>query len=211
VDTMAHEFRNRVLLIMSLLIVGTLLASVASRYITQDEPIKHSVSTGKVGSNADGTVWVTEFQNQRVIFNYTLPEGAVHSRFLEYASSSIVAVPSYSQGFELERTENAYYNIYIPERDTSVPLSDLYEYAETYDKTILIEGYRMLDIAIGDVRVLSKIHDVPFGINGVVTDIHKNRTTSIIGFILSVDGKHYMIRMEPKSKTVKSVTEISFK
>ena len=49
---MGFEFRNRVLLILSLLIVGALLASVVSRYITPDEPIKHSVSTGKVGARA---------------------------------------------------------------------------------------------------------------------------------------------------------------
>ncbi|MBT3284948.1 hypothetical protein HN807_04595 [Candidatus Bathyarchaeota archaeon] len=208
---MGLEIKNRAMLILFLLIVGTLLASVASRYITRDEPIKHSVSTGKVGSNADGTVWVTEFENQRVIFNYTLPEGAVHSRFLEYSSCSIVAVPSYSQGFELERTENAYYNVYIPEMDASVPLSELYEYAESFDKTILIEGYWMLDIAINDVRVLSKIHDVPFGINGIITDIHKNRTTSILGFILTVEGKHYRVMIEPKWKMVKLIEEISFK
>ena len=95
--------------------------------------------------------------------------------------------------------------------DASVPLSELYEYTEAYDKTVLIEGYRMLDMAISDVRVLSKIHDVPFGINGVVTDIHKNRSTSIMGFILSIEGKHYKVMIEAKDKTVRSVTEISFK
>ena len=52
-DTMGFEFRNRILLILSLLIVGALLASVVSRYITPDEPIKHSVSTGKVGAREE--------------------------------------------------------------------------------------------------------------------------------------------------------------
>jgi hypothetical protein len=60
---MGYEIKNRALLILSLLIVGTLLASMVSRYITQDEQINHFVSTGKVGTNSDGTVWITEFQN----------------------------------------------------------------------------------------------------------------------------------------------------
>ncbi len=143
---------------------------------------------GKAGENPDGTVWVAEYYRGKKVFNYTMPNGSVHSWFVSYADVFTVAVPSYSQGFELERTETGDYNVYIPEQDVAVPIKHLGEYLD--DPTVLDKAYPMLHYAISDIRVLSKIHEDSFGINGVVTIVLDDyMTTRIIGFTLTTkDG-----------------------
>ena len=135
------EGRSRIfLLILIPFVVGSLLGFTASKYIEPEPPIVHHVTTGKVGTNVDGTGWVSEYFRGREVFNYTLPYGAVYSWFVSYADVFTVAVPLYSQDFELERMESGDYNVYIPERDVSVPVKFLAEYLQ--DLTILDRAYR---------------------------------------------------------------------
>ncbi len=207
---MVLELKNRFLVILALLIAGALLASAVTWYMEKEPPLTHHVTTGKVGTNPDGTVWVAEFIRDRVVFNYTLPASSVHSKYLYYESVSIVAVPSYSQGFRLERTEDGQYAVYIPARRATVLASNLETYQRQYENTILLEAYSLFSKSVSDVRVLSKIHDSEFAINGVVTMIHKDGTTTISGYVLTAEGKHYVVMYDLKEKYVKEVREIQF-
>ncbi len=63
---------------------------------------------------------------------------------------------------------------------------------------------------MSDIRILSKIQDSPFAINGVVTHVHKDGSTSLSGYVLTVDEKHYMVMLDPKQGSVITVTEIDF-
>lgn len=207
---MGFELKNRFLFILALLIVGAVLASAVTQYLGTEPPLNHHVTSGKVGTNPDGTVWVAEFIKDRVVFNYTLPASSVHSKYLYYESVSIVAVPEYSQDFTLVRTEEGQYAVYVPERQATVLVSNLRTYMMQYEDTVLLEAYSLFSKSIGDIRVLSKIHEAEFAINGVVTLIHKDRTTTISGYILTVGEDHYMVMMELKENYVKEVSSIEF-
>jgi len=207
---MVVKLRNRFLVILALLIAGSVLASVVNWYLQKEPPLTHHVTTGKVGTNPDGTVWVAEFIRDRVVFNYTLPYGSVHSRYLYYESVSIVAVPLYSQDFELERTEEGQYAVHIPAREATVLVSNLEAYQRQYEDTVLLEAYPLFSVSVGDVRVLSKIHDSEFAVNGVVTLIHSDGTTTISGYVLTSEGKHYVVMYDLKEKHVKDVSEVQF-
>jgi hypothetical protein len=193
-----------------LLIIGAVSASAVTRYFDKDPLLTHHVTSGKVGTNPDNTVWVTEFIKDREVFNYTLPASSVHSKYLYHESVSIVAVPNYSQGFELVRTEEGQYAIYIPEREATVFISNLESYMSDYEDTILLEAYTLFSRSISDVRVLSKIHEGKFAVNGVVTFIHKDRTTTISGYILTVGKTHYMVVLDLKDGYLKEVRSIDF-
>lgn len=156
---------------------------------------------GKAGTKPEGTVWVAEYYLGRKVFNYTLPRGSVYSWFVAYADTFTVAVPSYTQNFRLERTESGNYNVYIPETDTAVPVNFLGEYLQ--DPTILDRAYPMLRYAIKDIRVLSKIHDKPFGINGVITTIlDRDMSTIIRGFTLTVGDKLWAIVLDEDGRVM---------
>jgi hypothetical protein len=207
---MGFELKNRFLVILALLIIGAVLASAVTKYFDSEPPLTHHVTTGKVGTNPDGTVWVAEFIKDRVVFNYTLPASSVHSKYLYYESVSIVAVPSYSQDFELVRTEEGQYAVYIPARAATVLVTNLETYMRGYEDTILLEAYSLFSKSISDVRALSKIHEEKFAINGVVTLIHNDRTTTISGYVLTVGDSHYMVMLDLKESYLKEVRSIDF-
>jgi hypothetical protein len=166
--------------VITLLVVGVIFAVIYSNYTKPEPKIIHHVTMGKVGENPDDTVWVTEYYWGYEVFNYTLPKGSVYSWFVSYADVFTVAVPSYSQRFQLERQESGEFYVYIPESDNSVPVRFLGDYLQ--DPTILDRVYPMLQYAISDVRVFSKIHESPFGVNGVITQIQGPGKTMIVGF-----------------------------
>lgn len=207
---MGFDLKNRFLVIIALLIIGAVLASAVTQYFGAEPPLNHHVTTGKVGTNPDGTVWVTEFIKDREVFNYTLPASSVHSKYLYYEAVSIVAVPKYSQDFEIVRTEEGLYAVYVPEREATVLVSNLKTYMGQYEDTILLEAYSLLSKTISDIRVLSKVHEAKFAINGVVTLIHKDRTTTISGYILTVGKDHYMVMIDLKENYIKEVSGIEF-
>lgn len=207
---MGTELKARGILILVLVVIGAVLASAVSEYYTQEAPLKHHVKTGKVGSNPDGTVWVTEFYKDKVLFNYTLPGSSVHSRFLSYSSYSIVAVPTYSQEFTLVRTEDGQYVVNYPKYEANIPVQALESYVVEKDGTDLPMVYDLFAFSISDVRVLSKIHESEFAVNGIVTMIHKDGSTTINGYVLTVQDKHYMVLLDSKSNRVISFTEMHF-
>lgn len=193
--------RRRVLLILALLVAGSILAYVATRYSEPEPQIIHHVTMGKAGPKSDGTVWVTEYYHGHQVFNYTLPAGAVYSWFVSYADTFTVAVPSYTQNFTLERTETGSYSVYVPETGAAVPIAHLGEYLQ--DPTILDHAYPMLRYAIKDVRVLSKIHDQPFGINGVITTIlDRDMSTVIRGFTMTVEDKLWAVVLDEDGRVI---------
>lgn len=198
-------------MIIALVIIGAVMASAVTEYLDQGPPLKHHVTTGKVGANPnEGTVWVAEFIKNKVVFNYTLPLGAVHSRYLYPSSVSIVAVPDYSQEFELERTEEGLYAVYYPKFEATIPVTNLDAYLRLKEPTVLLNAYDLFAESVQDVRVLSKIHDKTFAINGVVTFIHKDGYTSINGYIITVDDKSYSVIIDYKERFVKLVEEVDF-
>lgn len=206
---MEIEYKDRLIVIMALIIIGAALASAVTNYLDSEPPLNHHVTTGKVGTNTDGTVWVAEFIKDKVVFNYTLPASSVYSKYLYYESVSIVAVPSYQQNFEILRNEEGQYIIYIPDRDANVLVSNLENYMRQYEDTILLEAYNLFGDSLHDIRVLSKVHESEFSINGIVTLIHKDRTTTISGYILTVEDTNYMVMMD-KEKSIKEVRKIEF-
>lgn len=208
---MGIDVKSRGVLIIALVVIGALLASAVTEFVAQEEPLKHHVTTGKVGTNPnDGTVWIAEFIKDKVVFNYTLPFGAVHSKYVYHSSISIVAVPEYSQEFELDRTEEGLYAVYYPKYDATIPTTTMEAYLHHREDTVLLEAYDLFAETVQDVRILSKIHDKPFAINGVVTFIHKDGYTSIQGYVLTVDSKSYVIVIDYKDHFVKSIDEIHF-
>ena len=58
---MGMKLRTRAGFILALVIIGAVLASAVTEYFDTEPPLKHHVTTGKVGTNPDGTVWVAEF------------------------------------------------------------------------------------------------------------------------------------------------------
>lgn len=207
---MGREFRARGILIVALVVVGVLLASAVTEYFDKEPPLKHHLTSGKVGPITDGTVWVAEFIKDRVVFNYTLPASSVHSRYVYYSSISIVAVPKYSQEFKLERTEEGLYAVYYPKRKATIPLTSLESYERNKDETVLVQCYDLFSESISDIRVLSKIHESTFAINGVVTLIHNDGSAKICGYVLTVEGKHYMVMLDQKLGRVVAVNELDF-
>jgi hypothetical protein len=192
------------------MVVGALLASAVTEYYNREEPLKHFVTSGKVGKNPDGTLWVAESTKDDVVFNYTMPASSVHTRYVYYSSISIVAVPNYSQEFELKQTEDGQYAVYYPARSATILVSDLASYESSRDKTILVHMYDLFSFSVGDVRVRQKIDDAPFAINGVVTLIHKDGTASISGYLLTVEKKHFIVMLNDDLDAVIAVNEINF-
>ncbi len=185
---------------LALLIVGVGMAVLYTRYTEPEPQIIHHVTMGKAGENPDGSVWVTEYYWGQEVFNYTLPKGAVYSWFVSYADVFTVAVPSHSQNFELERTEAGGFNVYIPESDNSVPIRFLGESMD--DSTVLDRAYPMLQYAISDIRVLSKIHEGPFGINGVVTQILGRDRTIIVGFTMTTGDDLWAVVLDDDGRVI---------
>jgi hypothetical protein len=204
------DLKGRGILILALVVIGAVLASAVTEVFDQEPPLKHHVKAGKVGTNPDGTVWVAEFIKDTVVFNYTLPASSVHSRYVYYSSISIVAVPKYSQDFELERTEDGQYIVYYPSFKASIPVNSLESFVEGKEGTDLVKVYGLFAQSVSDIRVLSKIHESTFSINGIVTMIHRDRSTSIDGYVLTADNKHYMVMLDGKHQRVVSFTEIDF-
>jgi hypothetical protein len=207
---MKYEYKERLVVIIALIIIGAALASTVTKYLESEAQLNHHVTTGKVGSNSDDTIWVAEFIKDKVVFNYTLPASSVHSKYLYYEAVSIVAVPEYQQNFEIVRNEEGQYAVYIPERDTIVLTSNLENYMKQYEDTILLKGYSLFGESLSDIRVLSKVHESKFSVNGIVTIIHSDRTTSISGYILTTEDAHYMVMMNIKEKNIKEVRSIEF-
>jgi len=194
------QTQQKILLIVTLLIAGSILAYVATKVQPQTPDIVHHVTMGKAGTHPDGTTWVAEYLYGRQVLNYTLPPGAVHSWFVSYANTFTCAIPSHNQQFELKRTETGNYNVYVPKTQATVPINHLAEYLE--DPTILDKAYPMLQYAIKDVRVLSKIHEKPFGINGVITAISDSYNTIIMGFTLTVEEQLWAVVLDEDGSVI---------
>jgi hypothetical protein len=143
---------------------------------------------------------VTEYYWGHEVFNYTLPKGAVYSWFVSYADVFTVAVPSYSQGFQLERQDSGEYYVYVPEEDNSVPIQFLGEYLD--DPTVLDRAYPMLQYAVRDVRVLAKVHEGSFGINGVITQITDRYRTFIVGFTFTTGDDLWAVVLDDEGRVM---------
>ena len=210
---MEFRLRNRTVLIVVLVLAGSVLASVASTYLKDQPLVEHHVSTGKVGTNPDGTVWIAEFIGGDKVLNYTLPYGSVHSQFIVKEKVFIIAVPDYTQNFNLvpEGTDEGTYLVHIPEFDEDVSMGDIdTAYWQNGQNTELNEVYDLLEYAFRDSRVRDLIIEQKFGINGVMTMAHKEPPSSHIGFILLVEDRHYLIRFDSGFFSVKEFKEISF-
>jgi len=193
--------RKRVILLVVLLVVGSLLAWVIARYTKNEPQIIHQVTSGEEVDPPGGTVWVTEYYRGYEVFNYSLPNGKVYSWFVSYADVITVAVPSYSQNFELNRTGSGDDYVYVPDRDVSVPINLLGDYLN--DETVLDSAYPLFSYAIRDIRVRVKIHDKPFGICGVITKIFSaDRSTLIIGFVVNVEDELWAVVLDEDGRVM---------
>ena len=186
--------QQKILLITTLLIAGSTLAYITTRIQPKTPDITHKVTMGKAGTHPDGTTWVAEYLHGRQVLNYTLPPGAVHSWFVSYADTFTCAVPTHNQQFQLQRTPTGNYQIYIPETEATIPINHLADYLQ--DPTILNRAYPMLQYAINDIRILSKINDTPFGINGIITQIPDPYHTIITGFTINVNEELWAIVLD---------------
>lgn len=209
---MEFHVRNRTLLIIALVIVGAVFAFIATVYLKDNPSVQHHVSTGKVGTNKDGTVWIAEYIKERKVFNYTLPYGSVHSKFIANENMFIVAVPDYEQNFRLieDNEEDPPYQVYIPEFETSVPFDNLDNVYEGHgQKTELNSVLGLLKIAFRDVRIRALILNEEFNINGIVTQVHKDNSVTNSGFIIEINNQHYLVNIEKTYKIVSEFKEIN--
>jgi len=205
--------RNRTLLIIVLVIVGSVLALAVTRYLQDHADVKHHVSTGKVGTNPDGTVWLAEFIGGTKVLNYTLPYGAVHSQFIIKENVFIISVPEYTQNFNLvpDDTGETSYLVHIPEFEINVAFGDIdTAYWQRGQSTELNEVYDLLYYAFRDTRIRELITEEEFSINGIVTKIHKEPAVNKLGFILMVGDRYYLVRFDSSFYSVKEFKEISF-
>jgi hypothetical protein len=205
--------RNRTLLIVVMVLVGSVLAFAVTRYLQDHVDVEHHVSTGKVGTNPDGTVWIAEFIGDTKVLNYTLPYGSVHSQFIIKENIFIISVPEYTQNFNLvpDGSSESSYLVHIPEFEINVAFGEIdTAYWQRGQSTELNEVYDLLYYAFRDTRVRELIADEGFGINGIVTRIHKEPTYDKIGFILMVNDRHYLVRFDSSFYSVKEFREISF-
>lgn len=210
---MEFRVRNRTVLIIVLVLVGSVLAFAVTRYLEDNAPVQHHVSTGKVGTNPDGTVWIAEFIGETKVLNYTLPYGSVHSMFIVNEYFFIIAVPEYTQKFHLIRngTGETSYLVHIPEFEEDVPFEGIdTAYWQRGQNTELNEVYDLLEYAFRDSRIRELITDEEFGINGIVAKVHKESPVNKIGFILLVKDRYYLVRFDSSFYSVKEFKEISF-
>ena len=210
---MEFRGRNRTLLIVVLILVGSMLAYAVTRYFQDHADIKHHVSTGKVGTNPDGTVWIAEFIGDMKVLNYTLPYGSVHSQLIVKTNVFIITVPEYTQNFKLvpDGNDESSYLVYIPEFEETVSFGGIDSaYWQHGQSTELNEVYDLLEYAFRDSRVRELIVDEEFGINGIISKVHKDGPPVKIGFILVVNERHFLIRFDQSYFSVKEFTEIFF-
>ena len=210
---MEFRVRNRTVLIIVLVLVGSVLAFAVTRYLEDNAPVQHHVSTGKVGTNPDGTVWLAEFIGGTKVLNYTLPYGAVHSQFIIKENVFIISVPEYTQNFNLvpDDTGETSYLVHIPEFEINVAFGDIdTAYWQRGQSTELNEVYDLLYYAFRDTRIRELITEEEFSINGIVTKIHKEPAVNKLGFILMVGDRYYLVRFDSSFYSVKEFREISF-
>jgi len=206
------RIRNRTLLIIGLVIVGSALAYAVSKYLGEP-PVQHHVTTGKVGRNEDGTVWIAEYIGDWKALNYTLPYGAVYSRFIFDEFLFILAVPEHAQDFRLVRStsEDSGYLVHIPEFDEDVPIDDMGDAYESHGQvTELNDVYYMLEIAIEDARVLSLVRDMEFSINGMSVHIVEDYGPMNSGFVFQVGDTHYLVVLHRYQRRVVYFDDILF-
>lgn len=193
--------RNRVILLVVLLVVGSLFGWVISKYTKREPQVIHRVTSGGDEAPPADTTWVAEYLRGFEVFNYTLPKGTVYSWSVSYIDVITVAVPSYSQNFTLNSTDSGSYNVYVPYRDVSVPVHLLGDYLN--DETILDSAYPLFSYAIRDIRVRAKIHEKPFGICGVTTKVLSGDwSTVIIGFVLNVDSDLWAVVLDDDGRVM---------
>ena len=210
---MEFRVRNRTVLIIVLVLVGSVLAFAVTRYFEDNAPVQHHVSTGKVGTNPDGTVWIAEFIGETMVLNYTLPYGSVHSQFIIKENVFIISVPEYTQNFNLvpDGSSESSYLVHIPEFDINVAFGEIdTAYWQRGQNTELNEVYDLLEYAFRDSRIRELITDEEFGINGIVAKVHKESPVNKIGFILLVKDRYYLVRFDSSFYSVKEFKEISF-
>jgi len=210
---MEYHGRNRTLLIIVLVIMGSVLAYAVTKYFEDQAPVQHHVSTGKVGTNPDGTVWIAEFIKGKKVLNYTLPYGSVHSQLIIKENVFIISVPEYTQNFHLvpEGSGESSFLVHIPEFDEDVPFEGIdTAYWQHGQNTELNEVYDLLEYAFRDNRIRELIIDEEFGINGVISKVHSESPPGRIGFILHVKDRYYVVRFDSGFYSVKEFREISF-
>ena len=210
---MEFRGRNRTLLIIVLVLVGSVLAFAVTKYFEDHAPVQHHVSTGKVGTNPDGTVWIAEYIGETKVLNYTLPYGSVHSQFIIKENVFIITVPEYTQKFHLipDGTGETSYLVHIPEFEEDVPFEGIdTAYWQRGQNTELNEVYDLLEYAFRDRRIRELIIDEEFSINGIVATVHKDSPVTHRGFILLVKDRYFLVRFDSSFYSVKEFKEISF-
>jgi hypothetical protein len=201
------------MLIVVLVLMGSVLAFAVTRYLEDHADVKHHVSTGKVGTNPDGTVWIAEFIGGTSVLNYTLPYGSVHSQFIVNENIFIIAVPEYTQNFNLipDGTGGTSYLVHIPEFEEDVSFEGIdTAYWQHGQNTELNEVYDLLEYAFRDNRIRELIIDEEFSINGIVAKGHKEPPITKIGFIILVKDRYYLVKFDSGFYSVKEFKEISF-
>ncbi len=212
-DSMEFRGRNRTLLIITLVLVGSMLAYAVTRYFEDHADVKHHVSTGKVGTNPDGTVWIAEFIKDKKVLNYTLPYGSVHSQLIVKENVFIISVPDYTQNFILvpDGSDGTSYLVHIPEFEETVTFEGIdTAYWQHGQNTELNEVYDLLEYAFRDNRIRELISDEEFSINGIVAKVHSESQPGKIGFVLLVKDRYFLVRFDSSFYSVKEFREISF-
>jgi hypothetical protein len=207
------NINRRVLNIVLLIALGCLMASLATKYLEGDDFTDPHVSSGKVTSNPDSTVTVSKSTKKGEIFNYILPNGSIFCEFDEDAGGFLVAVPDYTQDFELqlEGAEANAYLIYVPQFDMTFPLENLNTFWMQYGQyTALVETFPLLNYAVRDPEFRSLILDHVFTVNGLLSKLHKDGSVTVDGFVLHIEGINYKVMLDTRFNTVKFIREFVY-
>jgi hypothetical protein len=201
------------LVITLLIVVGGLMASLATNYLAGENYTEHHVTTGKVESNPDSTVTVSKSIKKHEIFNYIFPNSSIYCAFDEDAGGFLVAVPEYTQDFELiiGDAEAYTYFIYVPQFDMTFPLESLGTVWMQHGQYMtLVEAFPLLTYAVRDPEFRSMIVDHKFSVNGLLSKLHKDGSVTLDGFVLQVDGVNYKVMLDTRFNTVTFIQEFEF-
>jgi hypothetical protein len=204
---------KRVLYIVLLIVLGGLMASLATKYLEGENYAEHHVSTGKVTSNPDNTVTVSKSTKKTEIFNYILPNNSIFCEFDEDAGGFLVAVPDYTQDFELIMgdAEAHSYFIYVPQFDMTFPLESLSNaWLQHGQYTALVDTFPLLNYAVRDPEFRSLILDQVFTVNGLLSKLHNDGSVTLDGFVLHIEGFNYKVMLDTRSNAVKFIREFVY-
>jgi hypothetical protein len=207
------NINRRIIVIALLIVIGGLMASLATNYLAGENYTEHHVTSGKVTSNPDSTVSVSKSTKKEEIFNYILPNSSVFCEFDEDAGGFLVAVPGYTQDFELiiGDAEAHSYLIYVPQFDLTFPLESLGNaWMQHGQYTTLVEAFPLLPYAVRDPEFRSLILNHKFSVNGLLSKLHKDGSVTLDGFVLQVDGINYKMMLDTRFNTVKFIQEFVY-